>query len=172
MALVVMFETYARDTTGKDMREVVRSRPVLQTYDDLRAFRDALIRESLPSEEPQPATDKADPAPRVVTPATLATLVRVGQEQSLNRRADWRVRDEHTCIEQEWNTGVVSVEVSADREYALVPARLHHHRAGQPIDPHWRCDLYVRGEDRFERQQIVLDVFVRDFDSLPKLTEE
>lgn len=155
-------------TESNELREILGTAGY-EIWINLRSPRKGETQSAEP--QPPPLTGKPEASPRIVTPVTLANLVRIGQEQSLNRRAEWHIRDGQTFIEQQWNTGVVSVEVRADREYALVPTLIHHHRAGQPIDPHWRCNFFVRVEGRWERQQIVLDVFVEDLNRLPKAVD-
>lgn len=166
---VVGYDPFTTDPVLRSIPDLFGPYATLEYAEAVVAARDATVRP--PKHVPEQRTEKPDRHAAIVTPETLVSLVRTGQEQSLNRRADLRVSEGRTFVEQAWNTGIVSFEIRADCEYALVPTRLHLHRAGQEIDPHWRCDLYVRGGNGYERKQIVLDVFIRDFDQLPELTD-
>ena len=49
LALVAIFEEFARSAGFADMQECVRARPIEQTLEDVAAFRDALLKKALPT---------------------------------------------------------------------------------------------------------------------------
>jgi hypothetical protein len=126
---------------------------------------------AVPSTSPSRSISEVEATqiPRLVTGTQLGLLIQSAAEKGMNRAPPWREEGGRGFIEAD---GKVFAEIALDREYVLLPRLLHHHRGGQPVPPHWRCDLYALELGAPRRiLAYFLDIYLAEFDALRPYVE-